>query len=119
MIYFYKSDGSGGVTNTGSITTSGNLTLYNTTSDYRLKQDFKSFIGLDIINKIKTYDYEWKSNKTRSYGVIAHELQEVLPFAVFGVKDGEQLQQVDYSKIVPIMVQAIKDLKAELDTLKK
>ena len=118
LMYFYKSDGAGSVTNTGSISTSGNLTLYNTTSDYRLKQDFKSYIGLDIINKIKTYDYQWKSDNTRSFGVIAHELQEVLPFAVFGVKDGEQLQQVDYSKIVPVMVQAIKDLKKELDILK-
>jgi len=117
LIYFYKSDGAGGVTNTGSIATSGNLTLYNTTSDYRLKQDFKSYIGLDIINKIKTYDYEWKSDNTRSYGVIAHELQEVLPFAVFGIKDGEQLQQVDYSKIVPVMVQAIKELKLKIETL--
>lgn len=117
LLIFYKSDGAGGVTNTGSISTSGNLTLYNTTSDYRLKQDFKPYGGLDIINKIKTYDYQWKSDKTRSYGVIAHELQEVLPYAVSGVKDGEQMQQVDYSKIVPILVQAIKDLNQKIVNL--
>jgi hypothetical protein len=51
-------------------------------------------------------------------GVLAHELQQILPYAVFGIKDGEQMQQVDYSKIVPVMVQAIKELKQELDTLK-
>jgi hypothetical protein len=51
-------------------------------------------------------------------GVLAHELAEVLPYAVHGIKDGEEMQQVDYSKIVPVMVQAIKDLKQELDLLK-
>jgi hypothetical protein len=49
-------------------------------------------------------------------GVLAHELAEILPYAVSGVKDGERMQGVDYSKIVPVMVQAIKELKAELDT---
>ena len=50
-------------------------------------------------------------------GVLAHELADVLPYAVIGVKDGEQMQQVDYSKIVPVMVQAIKELKAKIETL--
>jgi hypothetical protein len=105
-------------TSVGSVSVTGSLTSYNVTSDYRLKQDFKSVNGLDIVNKIKVYDYEWKSDKTRMDGVLAHELAEVLPYAVTGVKDGEQMQSVDYSKIVPVMVQAIKELKAELDTLK-
>jgi len=102
----------------GNITANGSTTSYNTTSDYRLKQDLKPIKGLEIVNKIKVYDYEWKSNGSRMDGVLAHELAEVLPYAVSGVKDGEQMQGVDYSKIVPVMVQAIKDLKAELDTLK-
>ena len=51
-------------------------------------------------------------------GVIAHELQEILPYAVFGEKDGKQIQQVDYSKIVPVLVQAIKELNAKLQLLK-
>ena len=111
----FRNPANGGV---GSIQTTASLTLYNTTSDYRLKEDFKSFNGLDIINKIKVYDYKWKAEESRMNGVIAHELQEVLGYAVSGVKDGEEMQGVDYSKIVPVMVQAIKDLKAELDTLK-
>ena len=107
-----------GTTRVGTISVSGSATSYNTTSDYRLKQDLKSFNGLEVVNKINTYDYEWKSDNTRSFGVLAHELAEVLPYAVMGVKDGETMQGVDYSKIVPVMVQAIKELKAELDTLK-
>jgi hypothetical protein len=51
-------------------------------------------------------------------GVVAHELQEVVPYAVTGEKDGEQMQSVDYSKLVPILVQAIQELKAEIEILK-
>jgi hypothetical protein len=102
----------------GSIYSSSTLTAYFTTSDYRLKQDLKPINGLDLVSKIKVYDYEWKLNKTRSYGVLAHELQQVIPEAVNGDKDDEQMQQVDYSKLVPILVQAIKELKAEIEILK-
>jgi hypothetical protein len=102
----------------GTISTNGSSVSYNTTSDYRLKEDLKSINGLEIVNKIKVYDYKWKSSDNRMDGVLAHELAEILPYAVTGIKDGEQMQGVDYSKIVPVMVQAIKELKAELDTLK-
>jgi len=107
-----------GSTDVGSITTNGTITAYNVSSDYRLKEDLKTINGLDLVNKIKVYDYKYKSSGMRMDGVLAHELAEVLPYAVTGVKDGEQMQSVDYSKIVPVMVQAIKELKAELDTLK-
>jgi hypothetical protein len=50
---------------------------------------------------------------------MAHELQEVLPQAVSGEKDAEEMQGVDYSKIVPLLVKAIQELKAEIDSLKK
>jgi hypothetical protein len=102
----------------GTISISGNTTSYNTSSDYRLKQDLKDFNGLSLVNQINVYDYQWKSDSTRSYGVMAHELQSVLPYAVTGVKDGEKMQGVDYSKIVPVLIKAIQELKAEIDILK-
>lgn len=98
--------------------TTTNAVAYNTTSDYRLKEDLKSINGLEIVNKIKVYDYKWKADNSRMDGVLAHELAEVLPYAVTGIKDGEKMQQVDYSKIVPVLIQSVKELKAELDTLK-
>jgi len=120
LFAFYR-----GTTQVGNISVTTSLTSYNVTSDYRLKQDFKEYDGLSLINKIKTYDYQWKIDKTRMYGVVAHELQEVIPYAVQGVKDGEQMQSVDYSKLVPVMVKAIqeqqaqiKDLQTEIQTLK-
>jgi hypothetical protein len=106
-------------TSAGSITSNGSVTSYNVTSDYRLKQDFKPFNGLDLVSKIKVYDYEWKSDNSRMNGVIAHELQEVVPYAVSGEKDAKEMQQVDYSKLVPILVQAIQELKAEIEILKQ
>ena len=102
----------------GQITTNSTSTSYNTSSDYRLKQDLKDYNGLDLVSKIKTYDYEWKTDNTRSYGVIAHELQEIIPQAVVGDKDGEMMQGVDYSKLVPILIKAIQEQQKQIDELK-
>jgi hypothetical protein len=136
LINFYKASGSittilGGTTsaqnhivfanpngNVGSIQVSGSATSYNTSSDYRLKQDFKDFNGLDLLTKIKTYDYEWKADNSRSYGVIAHELQSVINYAVTGVKDGKEMQGVDYSKIVPVLIKAIQEQQTQIEQLK-
>jgi hypothetical protein len=101
----------------GGVDYSDTSTSFPTSSDYRLKQDFKDFSGLDLVSAIKTYDYEWKADNTRAYGVIAHEFAEVLPYAVHGEKDGEQMQGVDYSKIVPILVKAIQELEARVKQL--
>jgi hypothetical protein len=94
-------------------------TYYQTFSDYRLKEDLKSINGLELISKIKVYDYKLKSCEKRSYGVMAHELQEVVPQVVSGEKDGKEMQYVDYSKLVPILIQAIKELKGEIELLKQ
>jgi hypothetical protein len=101
-------------TQVGNISVAASSTSYNTSSDYRLKQDLKDFSGLDLVTKIKTYDYEWKADKTRNYGVIAHELQSVINYAVTGVKDGKEMQGVDYSKIVPVLIKAIQELNDKI-----
>jgi hypothetical protein len=86
---------------------------YNTTSDYRLKEDYRDFNGLNIISDIDVYDFKWRNVEDRSYGVIAHELNDVVPSAVTGVKDGEDMQGVDYSKLVPLLIKSVQELKAE------
>ena len=102
----------------GNISVSDSSTSYNTTSDYRVKEDFKPVSGLNKVSQINVYDFKFKDLDERMDGVIAHELQEILPYAVHGEKDGVKYQSVDYSKIVPILIQSIKELKTELDTLK-
>jgi len=115
MAYFVKSDNS----NVGSITHNDTNTSFNTSSDYRLKEDLKDFNALEIASKIKMYDFKWKEADSRSYGVMAHELQEVLPQAVVGDKDGKDMQGVDYSKLVPILLKSIQELEARVQELEK
>jgi hypothetical protein len=93
-------------------------TYYQTFSDYRLKEDLKPMNGLELVSKMKVYDYKVKSCEKRSYGVLAHELQEVVPQVVFGEKDGKEMQGIDYSKLVPILIQAIQDQQKQIDELK-
>jgi len=93
---------------------------FNTRSDYRLKEDLKEFSGLSLVTDMKVYDFKWKEQDERNYGFMAHELQEILPYVVTGTKDGMfegelQMQGVDYSKLVPILVKAIQELQAKLD----
>ena len=113
LIIFFNPNGTA-----GSISTSGTSTSFNTSSDYRLKEDLKDFDGLDKVSKIPVYDFKWKVDDSRSYGVMAHELQEVVPNAVNGEKDAEEMQGVDYSKIVPLLIKSIQELKAEVEDLK-
>jgi hypothetical protein len=104
---------------------SGTGVSYNTSSDYRLKTDLKNYNGLDLVNKIKTYDFAWKENSSRMHGVMAHELQEILPYAVSGSKDAVdesgkmKIQGVDYGKITPILVKAIQEQDVMINNLKK
>jgi len=111
-VRFHNSNGA-----VGAIRTSGSATAYDTSSDYRLKEDLKDFDGLDKVSKIPVYDFKWKVDDSRSYGVLAHELQEVVPNAVSGEKDAEEMQGVDYSKVVPVLIKAIQELEARVKTL--
>jgi len=98
---------------------------YGNPSDYRLKEDLKDFNGLNIVNQLKTYDFKWRESGIQDFGVLAHELQEVLPNYVVRKKDelnedgSIKPQSVDYSKLVPILVKAIQELKSEIEILKQ
>jgi hypothetical protein len=107
-----------GATQVGTISVTGSATAYNTSSDYRLKTDLKDYNALDIVSKIKSYDFAWKLDNSRMYGVIAHELQEILGYAVVGKKDGIDMQGIDYSKLTPILVKAIQEQQAQIEELK-
>ncbi len=122
FIYFQKQGN-----NIGSIiaANNGSGVSFNTSSDYRLKTDLRNYSGIDLVNKIKTYDFSWKSNNSRMHGVMAHELQEILPYAVSGSKDaidenGKMVPQgVDYGKITPVLVKAIQEQDEVINNLKK
>ena len=112
--HFYFQNPNG---NVGVISTNGSVTTYNSLSDYRLKNDLKDYSGLNLLSKIKTYDFEWIVDKTRMHGVLAHELQDIIPYAVNGQKDAKKWQSVDYSKIVPILIKAVQELNEKIERL--
>ena len=122
FIYFQKQGN-----NIGAIiaANNGSGVSFNTTSDYRLKTDLRNYSGIELVNKIKTYDFSWKANNSRMHGVMAHELQEILPYAVSGLKDaidenGKMVPQgVDYGKITPVLVKAIQEQDKKINQLKK
>jgi hypothetical protein len=108
----------------GSITQDGTNTSYVTSSDYRLKEAVQPLVGgLARVSALKPSIYKWKSSGSSGEGFIAHELAEVVPAAVTGEKDAVNEdgtvnpQGVDLSKIVPILVAAIQELTARVQTL--
>ena len=109
----------------GSITTTGTSTAYNTSSDYRLKENIQPMTGaLAKVAALKPCTYKWKIDGSDGEGFIAHELQAVVPQAVTGEKDAvdadgnPQYQGIDTSFLVATLTAAIQELKAELDSVK-
>jgi hypothetical protein len=108
----------------GNILVTAVGTTYNTVSDYRLKESVKPISGgLARVNALKPSIYNWKSDGSTGEGFIAHELAEVVPTAVSGEKDAVNAdgsiksQGIDMSRIVPILVAAIQELTARVQTL--
>jgi hypothetical protein len=120
LVSFYS-----GNSNIGSITTNGAITSYNTTSDYRLKENIANVTGaVDKVMELnpKVYNYIGHPNETYC-GFLAHELQQGVPYAVQGVKDqvdadgNPVYQTVDYSKVVPLLTAALQEVVQNIQTL--
>ena len=72
-------------TQVGSITRSGSSTAYNTSSDYRLKEDWQPMSGsIDRLKNLNPVNFAWKADGSRVDGFLAHEAAEVVPEAVSG-----------------------------------
>lgn len=110
---FYRS-----ATQVGSISVTTTTTTYNITSDQRLKTNIVDAPSGNI-EQIKVRSFDWKDDGShQTYGMIAQELYDVAPYAVTGTPDSEEMMQVDYSKLVPMMIKEIQSLKAEIAKLK-
>ena len=110
----------------GRITTSGSATSFVGSSDYRMKENI--VYDWDAITKVKNLkpaQFNFKTNTDELVeGFIAHEAQSVVPYAVVGEKDGEEMQGMDYGKLTAILTKAIQeqqtiieDLKSRIETL--
>ena len=89
-----------------------NSTDYNSLSDRNFKKDIESINdALSIVENIDPIKFRWISNDTESFGVIAQDIEEVLPQVV---KTNNGIKSVSYSQLVPILIQAVKELKLEI-----
>ena len=95
---------------TGSVTASSNVTAY---SDERLKTDIQTIDNaLDKVTQLRGVSFT--KDDERSIGVIAQEVEKVLPEVVF---DGEY-KSVAYGNIVGVLIEAIKEQQQQIDDLK-
>ncbi len=96
---------------TGDFVSPGNVTAY---SDVRLKENIQTIEdAVDKVSRMRGVTFDM--NGKRSAGVIAQELQEVMPELV---NDGEYLS-VAYGNLVSVLIEAVKELKAEIEELKR
>lgn len=119
IIQFRKADST-----VGTISVTGSATAYNTSSDYRLKENIAPIQGAaDIVKVMKPCTYTFKSDGSWHDGFLAHELQEIHPRAVVGEKDAVDedgtpiYQGVDYSKLTPILTAALQEALNKIDAL--
>jgi hypothetical protein len=108
----------------GSISVTASATAYNTSSDYRLKENVTPIQGAgDIVKAMRPATYTFKADGSWTDGFIAHELQELHPAAVTGSKDevdeeGNPVYQgVDYSKLTPILTAALQEALNKIEVL--
>jgi hypothetical protein len=118
-VAFYRS-----TTLVGTISVTASATAYNTSSDYRLKENIAPMTGaLATVSQLKPVTYKWKSTGEDSQGFIAHELQAVVPDCVTGEKDavdeqGKPIYQgIDTSFLVATLTAAIQEQQALITDL--
>lgn len=111
----------------GNLQANGEVTAYST-SDKRLKEEVKAINNAsDIIDKLRPVSFKWndkakelnpnKNNKL-NYGLIAQEVEEVIPSIVHPIYNGEY-KSIDYIQLIAILIQSNKEMRKEIDRLKE
>ena len=109
----------------GDLHIDGDITAFSTTiaSDKNLKDNIENYQNAtDIINQINGVSFNWKKNGKASGGVIAQEVQKVLPALVNKVQnlnDNESHLTVEYTGLIGVLVEAVKSLSARVEELEK
>jgi hypothetical protein len=107
-----------------SVVVSSASVAYNTSSDYRLKDNIQPMVGaLEKVALLNPVTWKWKTDGSNGQGFIAHETQSVIPDAVSGVKDAvdaegnPKYQGIDTSFMVATLTAAIKEQQAMIKSL--
>lgn len=107
---------------TGAIIASDNITAYGTPSDIRLKENIEVIDNaLDKVKQLKGITYDLKSDGNRLTGLIAQDLEKVLPEAVYETSAVDNANDkhlaIRYGNTVGLLVEAIKELEAKIESL--
>lgn len=103
----------------GAATFNNDVTAF---SDKRLKTDISNIEnGLDKVMQMQGVQYKRNDveNAQQQIGVLAQDMEAILPEVVLTADDEMQTKSVDYGKITAVLIEAIKELKAEIDELKR
>lgn len=103
---------------TGNVTVTGDVsaTNFNSTSDVTLKQDVSVIDNaLEMISQLEGVSWKWKESLKPSLGVTAQNVEEVAPELV---SNGDH-KSVNYNGLIGILIEAVKELKSEVDELKR
>lgn len=100
----------------GTIAINSSSTTYNTSSDARLKDITGEARGLEVINELNPVSYNWKADGKADEGLIAQEVEELVPNAVS--QNSDQYYQMDYSKLVTYLVKGMQEQQTIIDDLK-
>ena len=120
-LYMFKVGG----TEVGTINRTSSATIYNTSSDYRLKENETAITdGITRIKQLKPYKFNFKVDPdTKVDGFFAHEVSSIVPEAISGEKDAVyenkdiKPQGIDQSKIVPLLTAALKESITKIEAL--
>ena len=102
----------------GNVSVGASSTAYNTSSDYRLKENQVSISdGITRLKTLKPYRFNFKVEPSKTVdGFFAHEVTAV-PEAITGEKDGTEMQSIDQSKLVPLLTAALQEAITKIETL--
>lgn len=117
----------GTLTISGDLLVTGDVTSAHSTSDVRFKENLKLIEGaLDKVSQISgyTFNYTEDENKERAAGLVAQEVEKVLPEVVYEYEEvlngkDESIKAIRYGNMVALLVEAIKELKHKVDELEK
>ena len=104
----------------GNIYVDSNGTTYNTTSDRRLKKDIETITdGTDKLMAMNPVTHGWKADPEADtvHGFIAQEMLDIVPEAVSGDPEGEDMMSMDYGRITPVIVAALQEANKKIAEL--
>ena len=90
---------------------------FTTTSDYRIKENIIKLNNKFNVDSLIPVTYKNLRTKGQDIGLIAHELQEHYPELVHGIKDGTEMQSVNYIGLIPILIKEVQELKSRVNLI--